>query len=82
MTKSKTMKLVSNSSSGIQAETPIVTRISLRDLFAGLALCGLKANHTKSGDLQTFAKVAYLQADAMLIQRDMPIKEKELTDNV
>lgn len=53
-----------------------------RDLFAGLAMCGLIASPKDAGtgekkvkSLADFAEVAYIMADAML-------KEKEKRDGV
>ena len=43
--------------------------ISLRDYFAGLALCGNIACSTTEGDFGDFARYAYRYADAMLKER-------------
>ncbi|MFA5453501.1 MAG: hypothetical protein WC248_08005 [Candidatus Methanomethylophilaceae archaeon] len=43
--------------------------ISLRDYFAGLALCGNIACSTTEGNFEDFARYAYRYADAMLKER-------------
>jgi len=51
-------------------ETVDMHRIRLRDQFAGMALAGLTSNTACGGKPSAYAKDAYEQADAMLIQRD------------
>ena len=44
--------------------------MSLRDWFAGMALQGLLAAPSTSGNAEQFAGVAYCHADAMLAERE------------
>jgi hypothetical protein len=45
------------------------TGMTLRDWFAGQALSGLLADHTRDDYPDQFAKLAYNFADAMLAER-------------
>lgn len=48
--------------------------MTLRDWFAGQALCGLMMFETTQGKWDEFAKGAYDCADAMLAEREKPNK--------
>jgi hypothetical protein len=49
--------------------TPYAPGMSLRDWFAGQALCGLMANDEQAPE-SVFAKEAYRMADAMIAARN------------
>lgn len=52
------------------ASIPPLMSMSLRDLFAGMALQGLVAHAEYNSKAQTVAGIAYMLADAMLKQRE------------